>query len=150
MTSEGKGTKAVGRRAARSISNTPAVNRRTAHELVDTIFQQWQMERPDINATPVHIYGLIGQIHLQATAFINEVLEPLGLVRGTFDVLTALRRAGARGDLRPDRAGNARHLWGRAGHRGRAQLVRKGQGVRLGRSAATARNAGQPRAVRRS
>jgi DNA-binding MarR family transcriptional regulator len=101
MTSEGKGMNAVGRRAARSISNTPAVNRRTAHELVDTIFQQWQMERPDINATPVHIYGLIGQIHLQATAFINEVLEPLGLVRGTFDVLTALRRAGAPYALTP-------------------------------------------------
>jgi DNA-binding MarR family transcriptional regulator len=101
MTSEGKGMKAVGRRAARSIPNTPPVNRRTAHELVDAIFQQWQTERPDINATPVHIYGLIGQIHLQATAFINKVLEPLGLVRGTFDVLTALRRAGAPYALTP-------------------------------------------------
>jgi DNA-binding MarR family transcriptional regulator len=101
MTSEGKGMKTVGRRAVRSISNTPPVNRRTAHELVDAIFQQWQTERPDINATPVHIYGLIGQIHLQATAFINEVLEPLGLVRGTFDVLTALRRAGAPYALTP-------------------------------------------------
>jgi DNA-binding MarR family transcriptional regulator len=97
MTS-GKGTKG---RAARSISKPHAVNRRTAHEQVDAIFQQWQAERPDINATPVHIYGLIGQIHLQATAFINDALAPLGLVRGTFDVLTALRRAGAPYALTP-------------------------------------------------
>jgi DNA-binding MarR family transcriptional regulator len=101
MTSEGKGTKTIGRRAARSGSNRPPVNRRTAHEQVDAIFKQWQTERPDINAIPVHVYGLIGQIHLQATAFINEVLEPLGLARGTFDVLTALRRAGAPYALTP-------------------------------------------------
>jgi len=32
---------------------------------------------------------------MQCTAFIEEVLEPFGLTRGTFDVLTALRRAGS-------------------------------------------------------
>jgi DNA-binding MarR family transcriptional regulator len=101
MQSESKGTKTIGRRAARSISKAQTSNRRTAREQVDAIFQQWQTERPDINATPVHIYGLIGQIHLQATAFINDVLEPLGLVRGTFDVLTTLRRAGAPYALTP-------------------------------------------------
>jgi DNA-binding MarR family transcriptional regulator len=101
MQSESKGTKTIGRRGARSISKAQASNRKTAHEQVDAIFQQWQTERPDINPTPVHIYGLIGQIHLQATAFINDVLEPLGLVRGTFDVLTALRRAGAPYALTP-------------------------------------------------
>ncbi len=75
--------------------------RRSAHEQVDAIFAQWRAERPDIDATPVRIYGLVGQIHLQATAFINKALEPLGLVRGTFDVLTALRRAGAPYALTP-------------------------------------------------
>ena len=62
---------------------------------MDEIFRQWRSERPDIDPTPVRIYGLIGQIHMEATAFINDALAPLGLVRGTFDVLTALRRAGA-------------------------------------------------------
>jgi DNA-binding MarR family transcriptional regulator len=38
---------------------------------------------------------LIGRIQIQCTAFIEEALEPFGLTRGTFDVLTALRRAGA-------------------------------------------------------
>lgn len=74
---------------------------RAAHEQVDEIFRQWQSERPDIDPTPVWIYGLIGQIHLQSTAFINEALVPLGLVRGTFDVLTALRRVGAPYSLTP-------------------------------------------------
>jgi|SRR5712672_3247028 len=51
--------------------------------------------RPDIDTSPVHVYGLIGRIQMQCTAFIEEVLEPFGLTSGTFDVLTALRRAGS-------------------------------------------------------
>jgi hypothetical protein len=72
-----------------------------ARRRVDEIFRQWQAERPDIDPVPVHIYGLIGRIHLQSTAFIDDVLAPYGLVRGTFDVLTALRRAGAPFSLTP-------------------------------------------------
>lgn len=71
-----------------------APGRRDAQQRVDAIFRQWQAERPDIDPAPVRIYGLIAQIQMQSTGFIDEVLAPLGLVRGTFDVLTALRRAG--------------------------------------------------------
>jgi DNA-binding MarR family transcriptional regulator len=78
----------------RSSAWSGATERRNASEKVDEIFRQWEIERPDIDATPVHIYGLIGQLYFQTTAFINEVLLPFGLFRGTFDVLTALRRAG--------------------------------------------------------
>jgi DNA-binding MarR family transcriptional regulator len=72
-----------------------ATSRRTASTKVDEIFQQWQAERPDIDPSPVQIYGLVCQLYLQTTGFINEVLAPYGLYRGTFDVLTALRRAGS-------------------------------------------------------
>jgi DNA-binding MarR family transcriptional regulator len=68
---------------------------RAAREQVDAIFSQWQAERPDVDTSPVHVYGLIGRIQMQCTAFIEETLEPFGLTRGTFDVLTALRRAGS-------------------------------------------------------
>lgn len=68
--------------------------RRNASEKVDEIFSQWQAERPDIDPSPVHIYGLIGQLYLRTTSFINSALAPYGLYRGTFDVLTALRRSG--------------------------------------------------------
>lgn len=83
-------------RADKARADLPrAAKGRAARELVDAIFSQWQAERPDIDATPVHVYGLIGRIQMQCTAFIDEALEPFGLTRGTFDVLTALRRAGA-------------------------------------------------------
>lgn len=68
---------------------------RAAREQVDAIFAQWQAERPDIDTSPVHAYGLIGRIQMQCTALIDEALAPFALTRGTFDVLTALRRAGA-------------------------------------------------------
>jgi DNA-binding MarR family transcriptional regulator len=74
---------------------------RAAREQVDAIFSQWQAERPDIDTSPVHVYGLIGRIQMQCTTFIEEVLEPFGLTRGTFDVLTALRRAGSPYALSP-------------------------------------------------
>jgi DNA-binding MarR family transcriptional regulator len=74
---------------------------RAARDQVDAIFSQWQAERPDIDTSPVHVYGLIGRIQMQCTVFIEEVLEPFGLTRGTYDVLTALRRAGAPYSLSP-------------------------------------------------
>lgn len=89
-------TRSPSAKPARRISTDSAARQR-----VDDIFRQWQAERPDIDPVPVHIYGLIGRIHIQSTAFIDEVLAPLSLVRGTFDVLTALRRAGAPYSLTP-------------------------------------------------
>lgn len=74
---------------------------RAARDQVDAIFSQWQAERPDIDTSPVQVYGLIGRIQMQCTAFIDEALQPFGLTRGTFDVLTALRRAGAPYSLSP-------------------------------------------------
>jgi DNA-binding MarR family transcriptional regulator len=76
-------------------------NSAALREQVDAIFSQWQTERPDIDPGPVHVYGLIGRIQMQCTAFIDEVLEPFALTRGTYDVLTALRRAGAPYGLSP-------------------------------------------------
>ncbi|MGX1306227.1 DNA-binding MarR family transcriptional regulator [Amorphus suaedae] len=90
----GHGTTAAAEGPARRPRRRSAETR-AAREQVDEIFRQWQTARPDIDPTPVRIYGLIGQIHLQATAFIDDVLAPYGLARGTYDVLTALRRAGA-------------------------------------------------------
>jgi DNA-binding MarR family transcriptional regulator len=74
---------------------TNAAARRSASAKVDKIFEQWRTERPDIDPSPVQVYGHICQLYLQTTEFINKALEPYGLYRGTFDVLTALRRAGA-------------------------------------------------------
>jgi len=82
-------------------SRRPTRARAAMREQVDAIFAQWQAERPDIDPSPVHVYGLIGRIQMQCTALIDEALLPFDLTRGTYDVLTALRRAGAPYSLSP-------------------------------------------------
>ncbi|WP_295137871.1 MarR family transcriptional regulator [uncultured Reyranella sp.] len=79
----------------------PTAKARAARDQVDAIFSQWRAERPDIDTSPVQIYGLIARIQIQCTAFIEEALVPFDLTRGTFDVLTALRRAGTPYSLTP-------------------------------------------------
>jgi DNA-binding MarR family transcriptional regulator len=80
---------------------SPRRRGRSAREQVDGIVAQWEAERPDLDLSPVRVYGLIAQIQIHSTSFINASLQPFGLVRGTFDVLTALRRAGAPYALTP-------------------------------------------------
>ncbi len=100
-------------------------------EQVDAIFAQWQTERPDIDPSPVHIYGLIGRIQMQCTALIDEALAPFELTRGTYDVLTALRRAGAPYSLSPKQIAQSLLLVRRrpdqpAQQAGSAELPRRG------------------------
>jgi len=61
---------------------------------VETIVEQWQRERPDLDPAPMRLFGVLAQAHLLTTPYINRVIAQRGLVRGTFDVLSALRRAG--------------------------------------------------------
>ncbi|WP_138468816.1 MarR family winged helix-turn-helix transcriptional regulator [Poseidonocella sp. HB161398] len=69
-------------------------SRPTSAEAVAAIHAQWQQERPDIDPGPVWVYGLLGRVQLEGTQLINRALAPLGLTRPSYDVLTALRRAG--------------------------------------------------------
>ncbi|HCE5431465.1 TPA: MarR family transcriptional regulator [Legionella pneumophila] len=55
---------------------------------------QWQRERPDLDPAPMRTFGLIARAHALCTEFLNRLLAENGLNRGTFDVLSALRRAG--------------------------------------------------------
>jgi DNA-binding MarR family transcriptional regulator len=88
------------RNAARTTAN--------AADSIETIFHQWQVERPDIDPEPVLIYGPISRIQATVTGRIDDILAPYKLVRGTFDVLTALRRAGSPYRLSPKEL--AQHL----------------------------------------
>jgi len=62
---------------------------------VARIQQEWRRERPDLDVTP---QGVIGRLHRLA-AFLTDELTAVyaqhGLAEGEFDVLAALRRAGA-------------------------------------------------------
>ncbi|MET0879855.1 MAG: MarR family transcriptional regulator [Tardiphaga sp.] len=68
---------------------------------VNQIVEQWQRERPDLDPAPMRLFGVLAQAHLLTTPYINRVIAKHGLVRGTFDVLSALRRAGPPFSLTP-------------------------------------------------
>lgn len=68
---------------------------------VNQIVEQWQRERPDLDPAPMRLFGALAQAHLLTTPYINRVIARHGLVRGTFDVLSALRRAGPPFSLTP-------------------------------------------------
>jgi DNA-binding MarR family transcriptional regulator len=62
---------------------------------VDGILAQWRSERPDLNVAPLGLYGrLFRVVHLSDDA-LAKGLAPYGLQPGWFDLLAALRRAGA-------------------------------------------------------
>src|SRR6266498_5432554 len=76
-----------------------AVNEPQDH--VDEILAQWRRERPDLNVAPLGLYGRLFRIvHLSDDA-LAKGLAPYGLQPGWFDLLAALRRAGASYELNP-------------------------------------------------
>ena len=68
---------------------------RADEDYVDQILDQWQRERPDVDPFPMGIIARISRAaHLLEKAQ-GIVFSSFGLHRGGFDVLAALRRAGA-------------------------------------------------------
>lgn len=70
---------------------------------VDRLVEAWGRERPDLDLSPMEILSRVGRLshHLDAarrTAFADHDVEPW-----EFDVLAALRRAGAPYQLSPGR-----------------------------------------------
>ncbi|WP_420431035.1 MarR family winged helix-turn-helix transcriptional regulator [Candidatus Poriferisocius sp.] len=61
---------------------------------VDSILEQWASERPDLDASPIGIFGRISRIDRLFEQSMAEFLRPHGLTLGLFDVLAALRRIG--------------------------------------------------------
>lgn len=62
---------------------------------VDRIRAEWARERPDVDTSPM---GVIGRLHRAANVLTEEITAVYrrhGLSEGEFDVLAALRRAGA-------------------------------------------------------
>jgi DNA-binding MarR family transcriptional regulator len=80
-------------RSAKSIPAKPVTSEADESPL-GRLVAQWQRERPDLDPAPMRIFGLIARTHALSTEFLNSLLAEKGLNRGTFDVLSALRRAG--------------------------------------------------------
>jgi DNA-binding MarR family transcriptional regulator len=72
---------------------------------VGRILDQWRVERPDLDMSPL---GIIGRLHRLADRLDTElraVFAEAGLTDGDFDVLASLRRAGAPYELTPGELG---------------------------------------------
>jgi len=68
---------------------------------VDEIVGQWRNERPDLDVAPLALYGrLFRVVHLSDEALARG-LSQHGLQTGWFNLLAALRRAGAPCELNP-------------------------------------------------
>ena len=70
-------------------------------DYVDQILEQWSRERPDLDASPMGTIARIWRLARLSEAATEEIFAEHGLSRGGFDVLAALRRAGAPYELSP-------------------------------------------------
>lgn len=64
-------------------------------DAVDELVDQWRVERPDLDVEPMATVARLARIHAHLARSIEGVLRGHGLGVGEFDVLAALRRAGA-------------------------------------------------------
>ena len=68
---------------------------------VETILEQWRVERPDLDVFPVGVFGRISRIERHKSNAMREVYRRSGCDSGEYDVLAALRRAGPPHRLTP-------------------------------------------------
>ena len=58
---------------------------------IDSIIGQWKSEKPDLDVSPVAIFGRMARINKLLEDYLSEYLGNFELTLGLFDVLTALR-----------------------------------------------------------
>jgi DNA-binding MarR family transcriptional regulator len=68
---------------------------RPAGDSVDAIVEQWRHERPDLDPSPIALFGRVHRVYLRYQAVLNKTFAKHGLNSASFDVLAALRRSGA-------------------------------------------------------
>ena len=68
---------------------------------VDQIVEQWRLQRPDLDVSPMGIIGRMSRLSRFLEHSIAEVLARYGLNESQFAVLAALRRAGPPNCLSP-------------------------------------------------
>ena len=70
-------------------------------DAVDLLLEQWARERPDLDCSPMGIIGRITQLQREVFLAQRATFAQHGLDAPSFDVLAALRRAGAPYQLTP-------------------------------------------------
>lgn len=82
----------------------------TLREVHDDTMATWTRERPDIDFTAMGTVLRVGQLMNIAVKGFDELLLPLGINLGEFDVLAALRRGGVDNVLTPTQLANVAML----------------------------------------
>lgn len=76
-------------------------------DAVDRILEQWQRERPDLDASPMGLLGRMARLSKHLDRSIQATVAEFGLNPGEFDVLATLRRSGSPYQLSPTDLFNA-------------------------------------------
>ena len=72
-----------------------------APDAVDAIEDQWRLERPDLDSSPMSVIGRISRLAALLDRELDDVFARYGLAGCDFDVLATLRRSGAPHRLTP-------------------------------------------------
>jgi DNA-binding MarR family transcriptional regulator len=72
-----------------------------APDAVDAIEDQWRLERPDLDSSPMSVIGRISRLAALLERELDDVFARYGLAGCDFDVLATLRRSGAPYRLTP-------------------------------------------------
>lgn len=70
---------------------------------VDSLVEAWARERPDLDLAPVEVFSRISRLARHLDLARREAFSATGIETWEFDVLAALRRAGAPYELSPGR-----------------------------------------------
>ena len=73
----------------------------TDRDQVDEILDHWRRERPELDASPIGVFGRVARIDRLLDSLLADFLGANGLTLGLFDVLAALRRTGAPYSAKP-------------------------------------------------
>jgi len=73
----------------------------THEDHVSSILAQWAAERPDLDVSPMGVFGRISRLSLILEKKLEAVFTQIGLNSWSFDMLATLRRAGAPYRLSP-------------------------------------------------
>lgn len=68
---------------------------------VATLLEQWQAQRPDLDVSPVGVFGRITRIERYKTTALREIYRRHDIDAGEYDALAALRRNGPPHRLTP-------------------------------------------------
>jgi DNA-binding MarR family transcriptional regulator len=88
-------------RSGRGGTAAVAGRRGAERDSIDALIDEWQRERPDLDASPVAILGRLHRISARLQRRVEAWLLPLGLTWESFSVILTLRRSGPPFALRP-------------------------------------------------